>query len=666
LPWCAYGVWMIYDDEEDNEPGLITLSDKKVTLLPYHPRPLKEIPLLSDNELLANTGGVLMADTEVYPNYYLCNFKCIKTGKYIVFERDGDKYINQRKLSWVMHNYRTVWFNGIKYDLPIVWFSFVNQNLPDIQRLSNALILQNMWHAEAQKEFKFKIFPTNILDLIEVSPLKGSLKLYGARLHSKRLQELPFPPNVALSEEQKPIIKQYNLFSDLEATHLLYDFMKERIELREAMSAEYRLDLHSKSDAQIAEAVLIKEVTTINGERPKKPGIIPSGFSFNYKPPAYLQYQTPELKALLEKVKQVKFTVGDSGKVKLPEELTVPVKLGTGEYRLGNGGLHSSEKNVCYLATPDLSIVDRDVTSYYPRLTTTLGLYPQSMGPAFLVAYERIIQSRIAAKAAKRTTEANGKKIVVNGAGGKYSDPFSVLYDPVLTIQQNVTGQLDLLLFAEILYLCEFTVISANTDGIVTLVPKDKEAKYLECAMYWEAVTGFQTEETRYSKYYARDVNSYFAVKEGAKSIKDIKVKGPYSEVGSQSGTQLDTNPTAQICSDAVKQMLLDGTPIEQTIYKCKDFTRFVVVRQAKAPGAHKDGEYLGKVVRWYFSNEIVGTINPVAANNIIATSEGARPCMDLPESWPTDIDYNKYIALAIEILYDINYLKKPQQQRLF
>lgn len=110
-----------------------------------------------------------------------------------------------------------------------------------------------------------------------------------------------------------------------------------------------------------------------------------------------------------------------------------------------------------------------------------------------------------------------------------------------------------------------------------------------------------------------------------------IKAKGAYAEIGSASGTQLDTNPTAQICTDAVKQLLLDGTPIEQTIRNCKDFTRFITVRQAKYPGAHKDGEYLGKVVRWAYIKGEMGTINTIAANNKVADSEGAVPFMDLP-----------------------------------
>jgi len=641
-------------------PGLITLSDEKVTLRPFRARPIVERPMLTDEELVANKGGILIYDVELFKNYYFIGFKCHKTKKYLVLESP----FNERKLSWIMHNYICVGFNNIKFDNPILWLSYKSQDIAKLQQLANSLINENLWHQEAQKIFGFKMYETSIRDLIEVAPLRGSLKLYMARLHAPRIQELPFPINVNLTDEEKLVAKHYN-FNDLDGTELLFDFMQERIALRYAMSSEYGLDLMSKSDAQIAEAVLVQEVTKLNGSRPKKPDI-PPGFSFKYQPPDYIKYQTPALQALLETVKSATFIIAESGKVTLPDELKNSVKVATGEYRLGNGGLHSSEENVFYKATDELSISDKDVTSYYPRLTTTLGLYPRGIGPAYLIVYEKLITSRIADKNAKRTTAANGKKIVINGAGGKYSDPYSALYDPVLTIQQNVTGQLALLLYIETVTLCGFTVISANTDGVVCLVPKDKEKLYEECQKYWETITGFNLEETRYSSYYARDVNSYFAVKKDAKGLKDVKVKGPWSEVGSQSGTQLDTNPTSQICTDAVKQLLLDGTPVEQTIRNCQDFTRFITVRQAKAPGAHKDGKYLGKVVRWAYIKGEMGTINTVAANNKVADSEGAVPFMDMPTEVPYNLNYDWYIAKATEILYDIAYYQRPKQQRLF
>ena len=642
------------------DPGLIQLSDEKVKLLPFKPRPFKDVEWLSDAELVANVGGNMIYDVELFKNYYFIGFKCHKTKKYLTLEAP----FNERKLSWIMHNYRCIGFNNIKFDNPVLWLSYKTQHIPTLQKLTNALINENLWHQEAQKVFGFKIFETNILDLIEVAPLRGSLKLYMARLHAPRIQELPYPIDVDLNPEEKVVAKYYNI-NDLDGTHLLFDFMKERIELRRAMSAEYGLDLMSKSDAQIAEAVLVQEVTKINGVRPRKPDI-PPGFSFKYTAPDYIKFQTPALQALLKTVQSATFIIGESGKVTLPDELKASVRVGSGEYRLGNGGLHSSEENVAYKSNDQIIISDKDARSFYPNITLNLKLFPRGMGPAFLEAYDKIVKSREKAKEAKRITEAGGKKIVVNGAGGKYSDPYSLLYDPTLTIQQNVTGQLVLLLYIEAVTLAGITVISANTDGIVCLVPTNLRPAYELCGQIWQSITGFVLEETLYSAYYAKDVNGYYAIKAGAKTIKDIKVKGPYSEVGSQSGTQLDTNPTAQICTDAVKQLLLDGTPVETTIRNCQDFTRFVTVRQAKYPGAHKDGQYLGKVVRWYIAKGEMGTINTVAANNKVADSEGAIPVMDLPSEIPFDLDYEWYILKANEILFDISYYKRPKQMRLF
>lgn len=642
-----------------NEQGLIEIG-KGVQLNPYKPRSFKVIQYITDAELAAGAGQMAIVDIELFKNYYEIGFK-FQNGKYLILESPFNPY----QLSWILNNYVTVGFNSIKFDLPIIWLSYKDQNLERLQSLARDLINENVWWQASQQEYDYKIYTTSHIDLIEVAPLAGSLKLYSARIHAPRVQDLPFPPDKVLTEEEKEIVKHYNV-NDLDDTELLLNFMKERVELRYAMSQEYGENLLSKSDAQIAEAVLNREVKKINGSWPKKIGI-QHGMKFYYQPPSYLQFQTPELQKLLETIKATEFVVHNyTGKVHLPHELKVAVKVGDAYYRLGIGGLHSSEECVHYEANENLSIVDRDVTSYYPFLVMTLGLFPSSMGKAFLTVYDRIIQSRIADKRAKRTTAANGKKIVVNGAGGKFSDPFSTLYGPDLTIQMTVTGQLDLLMFIEFLVLCGFKVISANTDGVVTLVPKDKEAKYLECVQYWEKITGFQTEETRYSKYYARDVNAYFAVKEGAKTIKDVKVKGPYSEVGSQSGTQLDNNPTSQICSDAVKQLLIDGTPVEQTILNCKDFTRFITVRNCKAPGAHKNGDYLGKVIRFYYAKDIVGTINYVESGNKVPDSEGAKPCMDLPESFPQDIDYEWYFRKCKEILYDISYLERPKQISFF
>jgi hypothetical protein len=236
------------------------------------------------------------------------------------------------------------------------------------------------------------------------------------------------------------------------------------------------------------------------------------------------------------------------------------------------------------------------------------------------------------------------------------------MYGPSNTIQMNLTGQLSILMLAEMFECNGIEVVSANTDGVVTFYHERDEEKVVYWIKFWENLTGFQLEDTHYEKYYARDVNAYFAVKPDG----SVKVKGPYSEVGSQSGTQLDNNPIHLICSDAIKAFLSKGVAIEETIRNCKDITRFVVVRNVKG-GAHKDGEYLGKVVRWAYYKGVHGTINYVSSGNKVAETDGAWPLQDLPESFPEDrIDYDKYIDLTKEILYDIGYLKRTKQVSFF
>jgi len=643
-----------------NAEGLITL-EKRVTLKPYQSRSFPEREFLTDAEILANAGGTLFLNVESYPNYFLITFKLHNTNKFLQLEIDDITTFNPKLLSWIMFNYRTVGFNSFNYDLLVLWASYKEQYAPLLKDITNDLIINGKRDWEVKKEYGFQTFLTNHIDLIEVAPLKGSLKLYGARLHTESIQDQPFDVDKELTEFEINELKQFNC-NQLCITEQLFDFMKERLDLRESLGNEYHENLMSKSDAQIAEVILVKEVAKLNGKRPSRQDVEP-GTVFRYEVPHYIDYKTPELKKLLERIRMSKFTVQPSGKMDIPEEVTGAVKVNDGYYRIGIGGLHSSEKTIAYKSDDKASLVDRDVASYYPRLITTLGIYPASCGPNFLVAYNHIIDVRLDAKAKKIFSRDKGLKIVINGTSGKLSDIWSTFYSPDNTIQMTVSGQLALLMFVELLEQEGIKVVSANTDGIVMLVPSDKESTYEQVYQYWEKISGFATEETRYRSYYARDVNAYFAVKLDGK----VKKKGnPYAEVGSQSGTQLDVNPTVQICSDAVEALLSKGVPIEQTIRECHNFTRFVNVRQAKAPGAHKNGEYLGKVLRWYYAKGEMGCIQTVAANNKVADSDGAKPVMDLPKEFPVDIDYQWYINHTKGILEDIGYSPRPKQISFF
>ena len=241
----------------------------------------------------------------------------------------------------MFHNYRTVGFNSINFDLLIIWLAYRNQDTYVIKEAVNDLIVKGIRDFEIKKSYNFKTYPINHIDLIEVAPLKGSLKLYGARLHTKSIQEQPFDINSDLSEFEIEELKKFNC-TQLDITEELFDFMKERIELREAIGNEYHEDLRSKSDAQMAEIVLSKEISKLNGKLVERPEI-PTGEIYYYHCPQFLSFQTPTLINFLEVCKKAKFRVNESGYLDAPESIAVSLNIGDMSYSFGIGGLHSKE-----------------------------------------------------------------------------------------------------------------------------------------------------------------------------------------------------------------------------------------------------------------------------------------------------------------------------------
>jgi hypothetical protein len=640
---------------------------KSIELKPYVPRKPIFIEYMSDEEIAFGKGGVLILDTETYINYFLLQFLDIKTGKIIKFEcrQDEDIYFNEKKLKWIMYNYHTIGFNSIKYDLCLIWFAILYQNNELIKKLSDEIIFSNTWPKQLEHDFSFKIEQTSHIDLIEVCPLRGSLKLYGARLHAKRIQDLPFNVMRTLDSWQFPIVADYNI-SDLLATQILFNNLTEQLQLRFDLTKEYKQDLMSKSDAQIAEAVISSEIKRLTGKWPQKPKIT-SDIHFNYKAPEFIKFKTPLMQRILEKVCSYKYSLLESGRLDKSEIENINIQIGANIYRMGSGGLHSSEKCIGIKATNEYRLLDRDVASYYPAIVLNCGLFPSHVGEIFLQVYRSLVERRISAKRAKNIAISECLKICINGTFGKTGSPYSVLYAPEMMIQITVTGQLALLMLIEQLELQNIQVVSANTDGILTYCHVSKVEQYLDIIKKWEDNTGFVTEETEYDAIYSRDVNAYIAIKKNGKGIKGKNLYyDPWRGKTARDGYwRFQKNPSTQICIEACERFIIEKISIEQTIKESKDITKFVAVKNVNG-GAHKEGNYLGKVIRWYYAKNQFGTINYITSGNKVPDSEGAKPCMDLPDEFPDDIDYNWYVKRSVDMLYDMGYYRRQEQIKFF
>jgi len=174
----------------------------------------------------------------------------------------------------------------------------------------------------------------------------------------------------------------------------------------------------------------------------------------------------------------------------------------------------------------------------------------------------------------------------------------------------------------------------------------------------WETTTGFVTEVAQYRSWHARDVNAYIAVGVDGKVKSKNIFYDPWRGVGAKDAYwRFQKNPAMQICAEAVERLLVEGVPLEQTVRGCSDVRRFLAVKNVTG-GAHKNGDYLGKVVRWIYCKDSIGTINYVSNSRIVADTEGAFPLMDLPEIFPDNIDYDWYIRRANDMMKDCGYSK--------
>jgi DNA polymerase elongation subunit (family B) len=565
-------------------------------------------------------------DIEVYKDYFLVMLKDEQKTMYYEMYEGHD--LNRDALRSVLGKVCVVTFNGNSYDMPLLNAALEGASCYELKDYSDNIIVHDIrpWELDLRAPKG-----VNHIDLIEVAPGLTGLKNYAGRMGAPKMQDLPIEPSASITPEDRAALREY-CANDLDVTLMLFKRLQPQIALREKLGDQYGQDLRSKSDAQIAEAVIKAEVHNVTGKPVGKPRVT-IGRVFKYKAPAFIQDS-----AALDFVRACDFVIADTGSPKC--EALDNYRAGT--YRMGIGGLHSTESAVSHIAAEGEFLIERDVASYYPSIILQCGLYPETMGKPFLDVYTTIYERRLAAKAAGDKVTADTLKIALNGTFGKLGSRYSCLYSPGLLVQVTLTGQLALLDLIGMVEATGAKVVSANTDGIVIRGKKTQYAAVQEAVSAWEHHTGFVTEEASYIALHSRDVNSYVAIKADG----HVKLKGAYAT------TTLSKSPANEICSIAAVKYLLDATPIRQTIYGCEDITLFATVRAVRT-GAIYRGRYLGKVVRWYRGTE--GDFIRYKKNgNKVPKSDNAVPIMELPEVLPTDIDYQWYMSEAIKILIDV------------
>lgn len=354
---------------------------------------------------------------------------------------------------------------------------------------------------------------------------------------------------------------------------------QEEVLLRYRISEEYKIDVYSASRSTIADKVIVKLYSKFTGLHPKafidtktiRRKILVSEILSDK-----IAFSTPELNDILSGIRSLTLK-GEKGE--FDREFTF---MGT-SYTIATGGLHSNEIPAVYIENSDSIIVDRDVASYYPNMIRSLKVCQKHLIPkawfriADTIVDERLEHKHLAKDKSldvmerdKHATAAACLKIVANaGIFGKMGSEKSFLCDKKAMYQVTINGQLFLLMLIEKLELAGIHVISANTDGIVTIVPRELEQTADDICHWWEKHLGLELEFTYYTKYVTEGVNSYLTVKRGGSS----KFKGRMNP--KMFLEDLSKGYNSPIVAKCVTEYFINGTPVMETLRNAKSILDF-------------------------------------------------------------------------------------------
>jgi hypothetical protein len=340
----------------------------------------------------------IIFDTEIIgtknPVFFI-GTKCIETGKVQGFW--GHKEADRKKFAKLIDEGHTwIGFNSENFDRPLIAAWLEGHPPENIKELATQIIGNEMRSWQTYKEFDIEFIEYDHIDLIDVAPgVMISLKTYAGRMGYPTMVDMPFHHDKDLTQSELKILEKYCL-NDLGVTEELFKQLSVEMDLRYQLTEEYGIDLRSKSDAQIAEAILRSKCGIGRNDK-----AVPS--TVGYTTPSFIRTTHRGILEVIELLNEHRFRINfKNGNPEVPEFLKEPLRINNGYYQMGVGGLHSTHDTKMYLeSSPDLLLSDFDVASYYPNIMMKCGLVPRlsgNKGQLFMETYAKIIDERILAK----------------------------------------------------------------------------------------------------------------------------------------------------------------------------------------------------------------------------------------------------------------------------
>jgi hypothetical protein len=559
-------------------------------------------------------------DYETLSNCFIAVFEDIKSEEREIFVMHESRNDIVPFLTFLMHNVNNnewhVSFNGLGFDSQITehclakGHDLLDMNGDEIARFIYSKA-QDVIRRQSDGEF-LEFSPRDLhirqVDVFKLNhwdnPAKrSSLKWIQYTMDWKNIIDMPIHHTTEVVAEQIPDIINYCI-NDVRSTKQIMQLSKEQINLRKALTEEYNIDLFSASEPRISKELFLHFLSKQTGikkyelrqMRTHRPQIVVNDIIL-----PYIEFKTATFQNLLKKFREVVIYPGET---KGGFKYSVQYKGVKTDY--GLGGIHGARTSRVYESTDDMVIMTSDVTSFYPNLAIRNGWAPGHLPQAdFCELYEWFFEER--KKIPKKDPKNYVYKIILNSTYGLSNDENSFLYDPEFTMRITINGQLSLTLLYEMLTegIPGSVPLAQNTDGLETLISRDKVDKYMEICAEWERITNLQLEHDKYSKFVLGDVNNYIAVTEDGKS----KCKGRFE----YDNLALHKNKSFLIIPKALHAYFVEGIQPEEFIKSNKnifDFCGGVKIKGDWRFVEHKisNGDYVANelqhTIRYYVSHK--------------------------------------------------------------
>jgi len=548
-------------------------------------------------------------DLETFKTCFVFNGKFEGDSTVHTFEISRRRNDRDKLLQWLTFlkndNVHMVGFNSLGFDHPIL-HELVNApytfDAAKAYALGTQIIMSgNYGKPQSYIPMSERIAPQ--IDLVKINHFDNAnkrtpLKSLQVAMRSESVEDLPFPPDMDLTDEQMDKLIAYGIHDVLE-TEKFGTKCKHLIELRQELIENGVLsgDVLNYSDVKIGTEYLIKKIGRakcfITGSKPKQSYRQFVEFKKIILPK--INFKTDEFQAVHDWFKkQVVFLDREEPYPKLE------AKLAGLQFDFGVGGVHASVERKVYHSDETHVIRDIDVSGMYVAVAIANGFYPEHLGQDFVTAYKGVQRDR--ANYPKGSSMNATLKLAGNGVFGNSNNSFSCFYDPRYTFSVTVNGQLQLLQLAEVLSLVPgLEIIQANTDGITAYLPRAMNEWFDVWCKEWEQLSNLKLEHVEYRSMFIRDVNSYLAITTDGK----VKRKGAYwfPETDRDYDGVWNKDFSNMASVKAVEQCMVNGWQPRDVIKLVTDPFDFML--KYKTPSGAKvfvgDQEML-KTVRYYVS----------------------------------------------------------------